>query len=299
MVMRWELPSDRPEVEQDVAEDMSASAAVSNDRIGVGADQMGFANPDHEHNNLSELDQLNEVIEWLHSEDKQLPKMPCVLLENIVAGLIYGGRYLYILGADALPGCGVPELEYLSECSINCTVVKFQQKAKGSLVDITLKASPDFSHLGFDEEQLTCVPRTIGPRQSGPPADIWLMASPSWVLDLTPLQREAAIFNVLYNIRPHEGRYLNPWQITAADLSGLNAATIEAYGAEAGEVAKLAIHSGSRHTNLQMILPTMAERDKIAVLERFSEEMGIQLTRDGRAVNPNGTYVSEYDEDNE
>jgi hypothetical protein len=296
--MRWELPSDRPEVEQDVDEDTSVGTAASNDCIGPGNEYMGFADPYHEHNSLPELDQLNEVIEWLHSEDKQLPKMPCVLLENVVAGLIRGGRYLYLLGADALPGCGAPDLEYLTECSINCAVVKFQQKAKGSLVDITLKATADYNHLGFDEEQLTCPPRTIGPRQSGPPADIWLLASPSWILDLTPLQREAAIYNALYNIRPHEGRYLNPWQIAAADLSGLNAATIEAYGAEAGEVAKLAIHSGARHANLQMILPTMAERDKMALLERFSEEMGIQLTRDGRAVNPDGTYV-EYAEDNE
>lgn len=274
-MLRWQMPEDRPLVNQDHEDDVSTY-------------QSEYTSPTGE----SELDQLETVTYWLKSDEKQVTRMSCVLLENVVRGLIHGGRYLYGLnggeGAQAPVNAGMPDLDYLQECSINCCVTKQQQRSKGHDVAVTLKTTPDYAYLGYDEEELTRQPVTIGPLQSGPPADIWLIASPNWVLEMDPRQREAAVFNALLNIRPHEARYLNRWQAVAADLSGLNTATIEVYGPDISDTARMAVHAGARHGQ-QLMLPTLADEAKVALLETLAQEMGLQFTRDGRAVNPDGS----------
>jgi hypothetical protein len=246
----------------------------------------------------SERENLEQVSLWLESDEKEITHMTCILLENIVDGLVNGGRYLYGWangnGGDAPNGQGMPELDLLSECNIDCFVSKSQPRSKGRDIPLTLKGTTLVQQfVGYDEEERTRRPRTIGTRQSGAPADIIITAGPSWIFDMTERQREMAVFNMLVSIVPDEKRYLNPWKAIAPDII-LNSATLEIYGEES-EAATAALQASKRH--IQTFLPGMTRPETDAVLEKLLRERGMAMYKDGRIINPDGTIVNEEKEE--
>jgi hypothetical protein len=249
---------------------------------------------------IGERENLEQVMLWLESDDKEITHMTCILLENVVEGLVNGGRYLYGWangnGGDAPKGQGMPELELLTECNIDCFVSKSQPRSKGRDIPITLKGTTLVQQfVGYDEEERTRRPRTIGPRQSGAPADIIITAGPSWIFDMTERQREMALFNALVSIVPDEKRYLNPWKAIAPDIV-INSATLEIYGDES-EAATAALQASKRH--IQTFLPGMTQPEQDAVLEKLLRERGMSLYKDGRVINPDGTVMSQVETEDE
>lgn len=276
MGLRWQMPEDRP-----LVPDPEDEAALAQSPEVAAAYE-------------SEQENLQDIIDWIKSDDKQVTKVSCVMAENIVRGLIHGDRYLYCLGETPPAWQGMPELEYLQECNINCYAVKGQQRSKGVDIAVTVKGTPDYFYVGHDEEELTRAPRTVGPRQSGPPADIHLFVGADWVMEMTPKQREAHIFNALATIRPHEHRYMNPWQVVAHDMNGINSFIIQYYGTDITDSAQQVTHAVM--SNVQMVLPSMSDNRKDAVLEILARERGIELTKNGKPVNADGTEKADGDQ---
>lgn len=239
--------------------------------------------------NDSEDFQLGDVVDWLKSEDKSIERVTCLLLENMVDGLINGGRYIYATKADAPAGQGIPELEVLQECNINCYVQKSQARSKGLDIPVTVKVAPGALHTGYDEDIEILPPRTIGPRQSGPPPDIILHATPVWVLEYTPEQREATLLNALLCIVPDERGNLTRWKTVSPDIV-VNSLVVQLYGALL-PMGALAIQSARTHTP-QMYLPGMTPPEKQAALNSLLREAGIKATyKDGRLVTGDGEVV--------
>lgn len=247
----WDMPEDRPAVD------------VRSQRVATEVEDTSEE---------EDID-ISDLILWLSSKPKDdfVPDFRMsVTLDNMVRGLIYGGRYLYGwnngAGGDAPLGMGMPELEPLQDCTIVCGVSRRKQFGKRGEVHVALNTPPAILFSGYEEDadvHDTRKPVSIGPRRVGPPADIVLKVGPSWVM-MSPREREAHLFDKLCRIGRAVGESVREWGVGGADIE-INQATISVYGSETIE-GRTAIAGSRGHVTATIDDLTGEERKQLFLM---------------------------------
>ena len=165
---------------------------------------------------------LGDLFSWLDDKYTDVTAMPCLLLENMIRGLIYGGRFLYAWnggeGGYAPPESGLAELLHLSECTIHCYMSRYDPPGKNGPVVFSVK-TPDMGlFVGVDRDLGLRRPLSNGPRVVGDPPDISIRVGPHWLRELDQREREFMIVSALLRIVPSTSAQ-RPWTVTGAYIS--------------------------------------------------------------------------------
>lgn len=239
-----------------------------------------------------------DTLDWLNDRDWEYEYRPCLRLAYTVQALIYGGRPLHIPGDTSENTHGLAYLEALRDCVIQCAVCRRTVSQDGREIIASLVLPHPIAFLGYDEEGRTAQAHTVGPRAVGPPPDIYLRVSPSWLLRLDEAQREAELFNQLVRI----GRSSSPlraWNISGMDIK-TNAATVSLYGPILSDSLAV-VQSAQRHIDMRTltdaqlaaVAETLPPDQQFAIAANVARSLGYTFYRpeDGTVVGLDGEQV--------
>lgn len=245
-----------------------------------------------------------DTLNWLQDREWEYEFRPCLKLAYTVQALIYGGRALHIPGDETENLYGLPQLEALQDCTIQCAVWRKTPSIAGRERIVGLYLPHNIAFLGYDEEGRTSAAHVVGPRTVGPPPDIILRVSPSWLLRMDEAQREALLFDWLIRVGRAPGP-LRPWNVGGVDMA-INSSTVALYGPILSD-SLAAVQSAQQHIDpraytdaqLATIAANLPPEMRYTVAADVARSLGYTFYRpeDGAIIGLDGEQVGGDDRD--